>query len=253
MLYIFKSEGGDMMERQKSGKVIAIVALLFAVAGLSLGFAAYSTTLNITSDADVKLGADSWDIGFSTVNSALTPGTVTGTLTGGLTGDAAGTLNLTQFVISQGTNATLRTTNGSKVEYNFYIVNNGKLDAYLNSVTMGNLSCTYLTGENRIEDDGHTVVSNGTGTISDTDCRAMFTATLDIGAGTTTKTTGQSQTSGFANANKLAKPSGSPTYVPVKLTIAYNNNSIDSVTTVPNGDFIVTLEDTTVVYGTDAN
>jgi len=35
------------MEIQKSGKVIAIVALLFTVAGLSLGFAAYSTTLNI--------------------------------------------------------------------------------------------------------------------------------------------------------------------------------------------------------------
>ena len=241
------------MERQKSGKVIAIVALLFAVAGLSLGFAAYSTTLNITSDADVKLDAGSWDIGFSTVNSALTPGTKTGTLTGGLTGDAAGTLNLTQFVISQGTNATLRTTNGSKVEYNFYIVNNGKLDAYLNSVTMGNLSCAYLTGENRTEDDGHTVVSNGTGTISDTDCRAMFTATLDIGNGTTTQTNGTSTTSGFGNTNKLAKPTSTPTYVPVKLTIAYVNDSFAGLSTAPNGDFEVSLSDSTVVYGTSSN
>ena len=97
------------MERERSGKVIAIVALLFAVAGLSLGFAAYSTTLNITSSADVKLDSDAWDVGFSTATTAITPGTVTGTLTGAETGDVAGTLNLTQFVISQTTNAELAT------------------------------------------------------------------------------------------------------------------------------------------------
>ncbi len=243
------------MERQKSGKVIAIVALLFAVAGLSLGFAAYSTTLNITSDADVKLDADSWKVGFSTVNSAITPGTVTGTLTGSETGDAAGTLNLTQFVISQTNNATLHTTDGSKVEYNFYIVNDGELDAYLNSVTVGHLSCEYLTGTNSTRDDGHTTITPGTGTISQTTCETLFTATLDIGNGTTTKTTGQTQTTGFANDNKLAKPAGTPTYVPAKLTIAYNNGSISTLTSenTPSGDFKVSLGDSTVVYGTSAN
>lgn len=250
------------MERQKSGKVISIIALVFAVVGLSLGFAAFSTTLNITSKAEVPIDASVWKVGFSNVTTGIPASTVnvTGTLTGGETNDNPGTLDLTQFVISQNTGATgkatLHTTNGSKVDYDFYIVNDGKLDAYLNSVSVGHLTCAYdnTATQNYVAGtDNHTTVTAGTGTISQADCETLFTATLDIGAGTTTKTTGQSQTSGFANANKLAKPSGSPTYVPVKLTIAYNNNSIDSVTTVPNGDFIVTLEDTTVVYGTDAN
>lgn len=243
------------MERQKNGRIIAIIALVFAIAGLSLGFAAYSTTLNITSSADVKLDADTWKVGFSTVNSAITENTVTGTLTGSLTGDNAGTLNLTQFVISQTTNATLHTTNGSKVEYNFYIVNDGELDAYLNAVTMGHLSCAYISGENSTRDDGHTTVTPGSGEISQATCEALFTATLDIGNGTTTKTTAQSQTSGFANANKLAKPTSAPTYVPVKLTIAYNDDSISGLTAanVPNGDFTVSLADSTVVYGTSSN
>ena len=243
------------MERQKNGRVIAIVALLFAVIGLSLGFAAYSTTLNITSDADVKLDADSWKVGFSTANSAITTGTVTGTLTGSQTGDENGTLSLTRFVISQTTNATLHTNDGSKVEYNFFIVNDGELDAYLNSVTVGNLSCTYLSGEDSTRDDGHTTVSAGTGTISRETCETLFTATLDIGNGSTTKTNGQSQTSGFTTTNKLAKPAGTPTYVPAKLTIAYNNGSINELTSenTPSGDFKVSLADSTVVYGTIAN
>ena len=241
------------MERERSGKVIAIVALLFAVAGLSLGFAAYSTTLNITSSADVKLDSDAWDVGFSTATTAITPGTVTGTLTGAETGDVAGTLNLTQFVISQGTNATLRTTNGSKVEYNFYIVNNGELDAYLNSVTMGRLSCAYISGSST-EDNGHTTVTAGSGTISQADCETLFTATLDIGTGATTKSTGETQTSGFGNTNKLVKKNGTTlAYVPAKLTIAYNTDSYAGLASAPNGDFTVSLSDSTVVYGTSSN
>ena len=148
------------MERERSGKVIAIATLLVGIVGLSLGFAAFSTTLNITSSADVPIDASVWKVGFSTVNSAMTPGTVSG--------QSTGTLNLTQFVISQGTKAQLTTTNGSKVEYDFYIVNDGDLDAYLNSVTMGTISCAYASSVTpRTTDGGHTEITGGTGTISD--------------------------------------------------------------------------------------
>lgn len=243
------------MERQKSGKVIAIVALLFAVAGLSLGFAAYSTTLNITSSADVKLDSNAWKIGFSTATTAITPGTVTGTLTGAETNDNPGTLNLQQFVISQTTPATLHTTNGSKVEYNFYIVNEGDLDAYLNSITMGNLSCAYATGSQTTIDNGHTQVTPEAGaTISDNDCRAMFTATLDIGNGSSTQTNGTSKATGFGDTNKLVKKNGSTlAYVPVKLTIAYTDNSYNGLANAPLSDFVVSLSDSAVVYGTSSN
>jgi hypothetical protein len=239
------------MERERSGKVIAIATLIVGIIGLSLGFAAFSTSLNITSSADVPVDASVWKVGFSTVNSAMTAGTVNGQTNSANNG----TLNLTQFVISQANKAQLATTNGSKVEYDFYIVNDGSLDAYLNSVTMGTISCAYQTNPTpspRVTDDGHTTITPGTGTISDADCQKLFGATLEIGS--STYTDGQAAvTSGFGNTNKLAKPSGSPTYVAAKLTIAYKNDSLATVTDAPNGDFTVSLSDSTVVYGSTSN
>ncbi len=232
------------MERERSGKVIAIATLLVGILGLSLGFAAFSTRLNIASVAEVDVDASVWKVGFSTVNSDITSGTVSGQTNS----TANGALGLTQFVISQATNATLNTTNGSKVEYDFFIVNDGDLDAYLNSVTMGTISCAYNEGVGpKTTDSGHTTISEGTGSISDTDCRKLFGATLTIGS--TNYTDGQTLTSGFGTTNLLAKPGNSPTYVAAKLTIAYKNDSLATVTDAPNGDFIVTLSDSVVTYG----
>ena len=238
------------MERERSGKIIAIVTLLVAIAGLSLGFAAFSTRLDITSSADVPVDASVWKVGFSNVNSGIPASAVT---VNGQTNSANnGTLSLSQFVIEQTTNAELSTTNGSEVVYSFYIVNDGDLDAYLNSVTMGGLTCAYKSGvDARTIDDGHTTITGGTGTISNSDCAKLFTATLQIGS--STYTNGQSVTSGFGNTNKLAKPTNSPTYVAATLTIAYNNNSLATVDDAPNGDFTVSLGDSTVVYGTTSN
>ena len=237
------------MERNNSGKIIAIVALVVAIAGLSIGFAAFSTRLDIESSADVPVDASVWNVGFSTVNSAITPGTVNGQTSSANNGS----LTLTQFTITQNVNATLATTNGSQVDYDFYIVNDGALDAYLNSVTMGNLTCAYnASAANATLDNGHTTVTPGTGTISDADCRALFSATLTIGSDTYNN--GDAAiTSGFGNTNMLAKPSGTPTYVPAKLVIKYNNDSLSSVTNAPNGDFTVSLSTTSVVYGSTSN
>ena len=238
------------MERERSGKVIAIATLLVGILGLSLGFAAFSTRLNITSSADVQIDASVWNVGFSTAQNAITPGTVTGS-------NSNGSLTLTQFVISQNEKAQLATTNGSSVTYNFNIVNTGDMDAFLNSVSVGQLSCAYASSPTpapRTTDDGHTTITTGSGEISDTDCRAMFTATLTIDS-TITYTNGQSASTGFGNSGKLARPTGDPkvpTYVPATLTIAYVNDSVGGVSSVPNGDFIVTLADTTVVYGSSA-
>ena len=240
------------MERERSGKVIAIATLLVGILGLSLGFAAFSTTLNITSSADVPVDASVWNVGFSDQNSSIHAGTVNGT-TGSNTSNGA--LSLTQFVISQTTNAELSTTNGSKVEYDFYIVNDGDLAAYLNSVTMGTISCEYKTGQSpRVTDNGHTTITSETvGSITDADCQKMFGATLTINS-SSSYTDGQSVTSGFGNTNKLDKPSNNtPTYVPVKLTIAYKDDSLATVTDAPTGDFTVSLSDSAIVYGSNSN
>ena len=46
------------MEKQRKYKVFSIIALLFAVVGLSVGFAAFQKVLNISSSAEVKLPSE---------------------------------------------------------------------------------------------------------------------------------------------------------------------------------------------------
>ncbi len=236
------------MERERSGKVIAIATLIVGIIGLSLGFAAFSTSLNITSNADVQVDSSVWNVGFSTVNNALTPGTVNGQTNSANNG----TLALTQFVISQTNNAVLKTVNGSKVDYDFYIYNDGDMDAYLNSITMGNLTCAYNTSATpRQTDGGHTTItSESTGTIAPVNCQALFNATLTLDTNAISKSDGESLATGFGNTAKITKKTG----IPAKLTIEYIADSMSTLgNNAPTGDFVVSLGDSVVVYGSAAN
>lgn len=57
------------MERQRTGKVIAIIALAIAIMGLSIGYAAFTTTLNID-NAKGTVEASSWRVEFSALSEA---------------------------------------------------------------------------------------------------------------------------------------------------------------------------------------
>ena len=50
------------MEKSRTSKIIAVVALVVAVLGLSLGFAAFSNTLTISSSATVSPDSGDFDI-----------------------------------------------------------------------------------------------------------------------------------------------------------------------------------------------
>lgn len=72
------------MENNKSGKVIAIAALVVAVVALSVGFAAFADTLTIDGTAGVSASsADAFDAGDNQANGLRYTGTPTCTLTGG--------------------------------------------------------------------------------------------------------------------------------------------------------------------------
>ena len=80
------------MEKNKGSKIIAIVALVVAVFGLTLGFAAFSNTLTISSSAYVSPSSDNFKINFSTSStSATATGNVTGSPTGAATAATATT------------------------------------------------------------------------------------------------------------------------------------------------------------------
>ena len=229
------------MEKNNDSKVIAIIALVIAVAGLSIGFAAFSTTLNIGSTANVEVGNDEWNVGFA-ANSEMAPldRANAQTVNGQTAGENNGVAKLMKYTFYQDTPATISTTAGSKVEYSFNIKNDGRINASLASITFGSLTCAYIANAadrtETDEDNLGTTYSAGTGTISAEDCATMFNVSLSIGNPATVYTKDSSSFNNTINAGAVA---------PVKLTIEATGNA---PATIPNGDFTVTLGNTTVNY-----
>jgi len=123
------------MEKERSSRVIAVFALLIAVAGLSLGFAALTRDLNISLQADVN-PENNLQVAFSTSEDEQVAGTVVGQGTNGASsGDA--TISASEPTKITGLKANF-TKPGQVVTYEFYVHNIGAFDAYLTGVTFEN-------------------------------------------------------------------------------------------------------------------
>ncbi len=246
------------MEKNGNGKVIAIIALIVAVVGLSLGFAAYSTYLRVEGAATVQTDSGNWKVGFSTDGTAIEALNGTNTVSGvNATTDHTsdgGTVTVSRYTITQATKPILSTTAGSSVSYTLSVLNKGGIDANLGNVTFAQypVTCSYITGTQSggdangwIEAENSTTQpyagtkkDASTGTISDSDCNAMFGVTLSINnTPYTTTTTG---------TGTLAKTTGNH---PVVLTLAYKNDSAAQAAAANlTGDIEVTIQPIGVVY-----
>lgn len=240
------------MERN-NGKVIAIVALVVAVIGLSLGFAAFSTQLSIGTSANVNSGASSnWNVGFSTdgvgiVNSTSdTSDTVAGN-------NSNGSLTVTKYTLSQATNASLDFNTTTSVSYDLYIKNTGTATAYLDKVDFSGmtLTCSNVSGSSSSWLEGSsnagTIGSNGnTTTISTSDCATLFNVSLTIG----TNNTYTSTQSGIQNVSIAGGAS-----LPVTLTLAYNgsSSSAQAIAASLDGDITVSAGTIVVDFKSTAN
>lgn len=131
------------MEKERGAKVIAIVALLIAVVGLTVGYAAYSSTLTINGTANVDPA--SWKVNFD----YKTGTSLTGATTGHAAENTAPTLADTTI---SGFDVTLKAP-GDSVTYNFLIKNSGTLNAKLANFTMGTLTCAPNTGSSISQED----------------------------------------------------------------------------------------------------
>lgn len=212
------------MDRNRSTKVIAIVALCVAVFGLSVGFAAFSNDLTIKSEATVKPNASDFDVNFSSSDTSETDGTVTATSTAGVTAQDA-TIN----------NATAPTISGIKVEftepgqsakYSFFAHNAGKYNAFLNNVTFknakdanANIACVAAEGTNA------NMVASA--------CQGI---SIKVKVGTTT----------FVEPTPNITSHELPIdqYEPVEVTIEYKTGA-----TRADGDFQVNIGDIVLTYG----
>ena len=232
------------MEKGNGSRIISVLALVIAVAGLSIGFAAYTSTLHISANANVEINATAaWNVGFALANGTM--GNISGNpyQVAGTGPTSAGTIDLYKYTIAQNTAATLTNVSGSTVSYAFKIKNDGTINADLTSIAGGGLTCAYNSSaaSRTIEQDPLNVGAQMTaesGTVDPTDCGTMFNATLTI--------------DGHVYDVETV---GTPSYTGMTIDAG---DSVDATLTIsatgtaPSngllGDFIVTLGAVTVIY-----
>ena len=135
------------MQKERGFRIIAVIALMVAVVGLTIGYAAYSSTLKITGAA--KVDPSSWNVKFAyKTGSSLVAAT-----TGKASMKTEATLSDTQV---SGFNATLKAP-GDSITYNFLVTNSGSLDAKLSTFTMGTISCAPASGSNATTEEANAI------------------------------------------------------------------------------------------------
>ena len=133
-------KGGKKMERDRSSKIIAIIAVFVAIVGLSLGFAAFTRTLVIQSSAAIQPGDDTFSVKLSSISTSVdTTASKIAVDKSETATDTKGTIaiNNTGNPSISGLGATF-TKPGEYVTYTFYAVNDGEYDAFLKSIKIAN-------------------------------------------------------------------------------------------------------------------
>ncbi|MBO5120310.1 MAG: hypothetical protein J6C28_01310, partial [Bacilli bacterium] len=130
------------MERSRKRKILLMLILSVTIAGLSIGFAAFSASLDLASNAFVSPDSATFNVKFSTSKDELIESDV-------VPSDITSGLSASNGVIDNSQSPTLKnlsvsfTSPGQYVEYTFYARNEGEYTAYLNSVNyFGEKTCT---------------------------------------------------------------------------------------------------------------
>ncbi len=129
-------------------KKLTIILLVLAVVGMSIGFAAFSTTLNISSSASVNPNSDDFKVRFSKSETTLVEGSVSPSyISSGIASSSNAIINNSSFPTLTNISATF-TQPGQYVEYSVYVRNVGEYTAYLNLINFtGGKTCETESGE----------------------------------------------------------------------------------------------------------
>ena len=132
------------MERNKKAKVIAIVALIVGVIGLSIDFASFSNVLNIQSSANVKPDNSTMNVIFSSAESKAEVTEITPVVT-------PNSLVATNGIIDNSNDPTISnlsatfTEPGQTAVYKFYAYNAGELNSFLKRIVFENVTVQNAT------------------------------------------------------------------------------------------------------------
>lgn len=213
------------MERNKKAKVIAIVALIVGVIGLSIDFASFSNVLNIQSSANVKPDNSTMNVIFSSAESKAEVTEITPVVT-------PNSLVATNGIIDNSNDPTISnlsatfTEPGQTAVYKFYAYNAGELNSFLKSIVFEN-----VTGQNAIK-----VCTASAGTTDELVQKACEKISIKSKVGNEFETsTGKASITGHS----LAKENGEA----VIITLEY-----EAGTNRADGDFNVAFGNITLNY-----
>lgn len=135
------------MEKSRKTKKMILIVLLLVVVALSIGFAAYSSTLTIQSSALVKGDPDAFSVVFSSSDTESIGGTpiYDGTYATG------GTFEKSARILTD-LSATFDAPNQTAT-WKVYAYNDGSFPAYLNGITVGSITCTAKDGTDQTKVD----------------------------------------------------------------------------------------------------
>lgn len=222
------------MEKNRGSKVIAIVGLVVAVAALSIGFAAFTQNLTISSSAKVTPSDNVLKVLFSSSDGTQAEEAVVANPSTSADGKTQTGTNAT-INNNGGVNPTITglhadfTAKKQTVTYTFYVHNDSEYIAYLRSVAFGNAAGS----------DTYKKCTKGTNTTESMVTAACADVTLKISVGGTEFTS--------SNAAVTDSSLAVGAFAPVVVTISYDAAGT-STTPIPDGDFSVAFGDITLGY-----
>ena len=212
----------------KNRQGLTIAALIVAIVGLSIGFAAFSNTLTISSSASVNPDDSAMNVVWSSSSSSAEANAIVPTLQPN---------NVTNFTSTNAsiTGEDFRTLNnvsanftapGQSVTYNLHVYNAGSYTAYLTNLLMGSKTCAAIEQQNASDTATDTLVQDA--------CRGI---SISVTVGTETLTS-----SGSLNNQALA-PNASVA-AQVVITYATGSSYVDGPMSVTFGN--ITFDASTV-------
>lgn len=219
------------MEKQKRTNIVALLALVVAVVGLTFGYAALSKTLDITSNATVTPKQETFNIDFSTATDSTSTSNMTVTATEGAGGEATIT-NDSATTPSLSDLTTTFTNIGQTVTYTFYARNVGEYDAWLKSVNF----------ENPTDASKFITCTAGAGTNADMVKNACDTIGISIKVGSDEALTG---TATYATSTHSL---GAGDSEPIVVTVSYKGDSNVTNSGRADGPFTVKFGKISLTY-----
>lgn len=140
------------MKKQENSKQITIAVLVAAIICLSVGFSAFSTTLNISSSANVSPDSSTFNVLFSSSSETLETNSIIPSKNPEELVANSATINNSDTPTISNLGGTF-TSPGQSITYTFYARNEGEYNAYLKDIIFNNVQsesspkvCTAMEG-----------------------------------------------------------------------------------------------------------